>query len=48
MSGSGEKKTPPTSHDQNFKNLIIDYPEDSLEFFAEPEAAGLKVIVGNI
>ncbi len=40
--GSAEDKTSPTSHDQNFKNLIIDYPEDSLEFFAEPEAADLK------
>ena len=24
------------SHDQNFKNLILDYPRDSLRFFAEP------------
>ena len=22
------------SHDQNFKNLILDYPRDSLAFFA--------------
>ncbi len=29
------------SHDQNFKNLILDYPRDSLRFFAEPEAFDL-------
>ena len=27
-----------TSHDQNFKNLVIDYPRDSLSFFAPEEA----------
>ena len=27
-----------TSHDQNFKNLIVDYPRDSLAFFAAEEA----------
>nr|VFK43894.1 MAG: conserved hypothetical protein (putative transposase or invertase) [Candidatus Kentron sp. TC]VFK48416.1 MAG: conserved hypothetical protein (putative transposase or invertase) [Candidatus Kentron sp. TC] len=27
------------SHDQNFKNLILDYPLAALEFFAEEEAA---------
>ena len=26
------------SHDQNFKNLILDYPIQSIQFFAEPEA----------
>ena len=26
------------SHDQNFKNLILDYPRESLEFFAVEEA----------
>ncbi len=26
------------SHDQNFKNLILDYPRDALFFFAAPEA----------
>ena len=26
------------SHDQNFKNLILDYPRDALSFFAAPEA----------
>ncbi len=26
------------SHDQNFKNLILDYPRDALSFFASPEA----------
>ena len=25
-------------HDQNFKNLILDYPVQSLEFFANEEA----------
>ena len=25
-------------HDQNFKNLILDYPVQALEFFAEEEA----------
>ena len=26
------------SHDQNFKNLILDYPRDALAFFAAAEA----------
>ncbi len=26
------------SHDQNFKNLIVDYPRDALAFFAPEEA----------
>jgi hypothetical protein len=26
------------SHDQNFKNLVLDYPRESLAFFAESEA----------
>ncbi|MGE0085836.1 MAG: hypothetical protein AB7S75_15615, partial [Desulfococcaceae bacterium] len=30
-----------TSHDQNFKNLILDYPLASLEFFAGAEAEGI-------
>ena len=30
--------TDTTSHDQNFKNLIIDYPRDALAFFAAEEA----------
>jgi hypothetical protein len=25
------------SHDQNFKNLILDYPRESLAFFAAEE-----------
>ena len=29
------------SHDQNFKNLILDYPRQALEFFAPEEAAGI-------
>jgi hypothetical protein len=27
------------SHDQNFKNLIVDYPHDAVQFFAAAEAA---------
>jgi len=27
------------SHDQNFKNLILDYPHQALAFFAAEEAA---------
>ena len=27
-----------TSHDQNFKNLIIDYPKQAIELFAPSEA----------
>ena len=29
------------SHDQNFKNLILDYPEQALALFAAEEAAGI-------
>jgi len=29
------------THDQNFKNLILDYPRESLMFFAEKEARDL-------
>ena len=29
------------SHDQNFKNLILDYPRQALEFFAAEEAQHL-------
>ena len=29
------------SHDQNFKNLILDYPRQALAFFAPQEAAGI-------
>ncbi|MFT3758661.1 hypothetical protein [Thauera sp.] len=28
----------PNSHDQNFKNLILDYPRQALAFFAPDEA----------
>ena len=31
----------PYSHDQNFKNLILDYPQQALEFFAAREAVSL-------
>ncbi|MFW5641110.1 MAG: hypothetical protein ACOC3W_08960 [Thermodesulfobacteriota bacterium] len=30
-----------TPHDQNFKNLILDYPLPALRFFAGPEAEGI-------
>ena len=30
-----------TNHDQNFKNLIVDYPRQALAFFAEAEARNL-------
>jgi hypothetical protein len=29
------------SHDQNFKNLVLDYPREALAFFAEAEARHL-------
>ena len=29
------------NHDQNFKNLILDYPRQALEFFAAAEAGAL-------
>jgi len=29
-------------HDQNFKNLILDYPVQALEFFAGEEVGGQK------
>lgn len=36
------------SHDQNFKNLILDYPQDAVRFFAESEArdmdAGVRIV----
>ena len=28
-------------HDQNFKNLILDYPRESLRFFAREESEGI-------
>ena len=34
----GEEKTMATNHDQNFKNLILDYPRDALALFAPEEA----------
>jgi len=30
------------SHDQNFKNLVVDYPRDALAFFAAAEAPDPK------
>ncbi len=32
----------PSSHDQNFKNLILDYPRQAIELFAPNEAEGLS------
>ncbi len=36
------------SHDQNFKNLIVDYPRESIAFFAAVEAqavdAGARIL----
>ena len=29
------------THDQNFKNLILDYPRQALEFFAAEEVGDL-------
>ncbi len=29
-------------HDQNFKNLILDFPHDALELFAGKEAEGIE------
>ena len=31
-----------TSHDHNFKNLIVDYPRQALEFFAPGQAPGAE------
>ena len=39
MAKKDDKST--TSHDQNFKNLILDYPRQSLRFFAAEEAFDL-------
>jgi len=46
MSGTdnGDKRgsgTGATSHDQNFKNLILDYPRQALQFFAPEEAVDI-------
>ena len=30
-----------TSHDQNFKTLILDYPYQALEFFAKDDASDI-------
>ncbi|MEE4250374.1 MAG: hypothetical protein V2I38_07275 [Alcanivoracaceae bacterium] len=37
--GARNDYTMPDSHDQNFKNLILDYPRQALELFAPEEAA---------
>ena len=34
------------SHDQNFKNLIVEYPRDALAFFA-PEEAPASLVLGT-
>ena len=33
------------THDQNYKNLILDYPRQALAFFAEAEALDLPTEV---
>lgn len=33
----------PISHDQNFKNLILDYSQQALEFFAASEATHILI-----
>ena len=38
----------PTTHDQNFKNLILDYPRQAIELFAPGEAEGLTTPGGPI
>ncbi len=38
---SNTERNKGVSHDQNFKNLILDYPRQSLMFFAEQEAFDL-------
>ena len=35
----------PRSHDQNFKNLILDYPIPAIQFFAGPEAVDITADV---
>ncbi len=32
-------------HDQNFKNLILDYPREALRFFAHEESQGIGLEV---
>jgi len=32
----------PTSHDQNFKNLLLDYLQQALAFFAATEADAIE------
>ena len=38
MTDHSKRKPESISHDQNYKNLILDYPLQSLQFFAGPEA----------
>jgi hypothetical protein len=38
MTDNARQEMESVSHDQNFKNLILDYPIQSIQFFAEPEA----------
>jgi len=38
MTANSKSEPRPGRHDQNFKNLILDYPLQSLQFFAAPEA----------
>lgn len=40
---SSDDKTNKISHDQNFKNLILDYPKEAIEFYVPSEAKDLLV-----
>jgi hypothetical protein len=42
---NGSAMAPPVSHDQNFKNLILDYPREALAFFAADEAQDIDASV---
>lgn len=33
MSDTEQEQNDPISHDQNFKNLLMDFPEEALYFF---------------
>ncbi|WP_417520825.1 hypothetical protein [Marinobacter sp.] len=33
--------SPPTSHDQNFKNLILDYPIQAINLFSPQESEAI-------
>ncbi len=41
MADTGARTWSPMSHDQNFKNLILDYPRQAIAFAAASEATRL-------